>query len=383
MLQAKNTRGAYIVPALLMKEEIEELRKETFYCPQCKERVILRAGPKVTPHFSHQRHSDCSTNFSGGESNYHQRAKLLLYRWLQNQQFHPQLEKYLPSIMQRPDLYVRIGNRRLAIEFQCSALPIDTLNNRHKGYQSIKIKPLWIFGYNGLHKQSQNIYRIPSYIKHTLHFAPPHHMRIIYFCPFQKQFLILTDPYFITETSILANPVRIKMNNYGIKSLYFNNNLSKQTLYATWLQIKRRFRLANHRVQGKEFQWRRWLYKQHLHVEQLPSLIHLPIKSQYKMKVPLWHWQSKIILKIIHPRKTFEVFTLQECTALLSSMIEKYYEPNLTSVIEEYLQILSQMSIIKRVNQITWKKLQPITFYRYIEDAIRGDIQLINHLLSS
>ena len=84
VLRAITKKGCSVTLAKLTKKQIDILRtKENFYCPECKQSVIVRAGPKVIPHFAHRKGSNCS--IQGGEGAYHQKGKLLLYDWFINQ----------------------------------------------------------------------------------------------------------------------------------------------------------------------------------------------------------------------------------------------------------------------------------------------------------
>src|SRR5699024_9824024 len=111
LLQALNDRGEFIIPSTLTDLELKALRKQSFYCPECKEKVIIRAGPQVRAHCAHLPESSCSLNY-GGESDYHKQAKVLLYQLLKNQFYpHVYLEKYLPNINQRPDILIKTKKR--------------------------------------------------------------------------------------------------------------------------------------------------------------------------------------------------------------------------------------------------------------------------------
>src|SRR5690625_2465352 len=141
MLQAKTKFGKTVLLASLTKEEREIARRQSFYCPTCKKRVIVKAGPKVIPHFAHYQATNCTA--SGGEGTYHEQGKLLLFQWLRRQRLAVQLEKYLPAINQRPDLLLTINQRQIAIEFQCSRVPSRQIRQRNQGYKQAGIIPLW------------------------------------------------------------------------------------------------------------------------------------------------------------------------------------------------------------------------------------------------
>src|SRR5690625_137402 len=142
MLRATTRNGKYITLALLNRQEIAKIRQtEQFFCPQCKETVIVRAGSRVIPHFAHQRHSDCSEH-EGGEGLYHYQGKLLLYNWLRNQNISTELEPFIPEINQRPDIIIQIGERKIAIEYQCATIPIEIIKKRNEGYLTVGITPI-------------------------------------------------------------------------------------------------------------------------------------------------------------------------------------------------------------------------------------------------
>src|SRR5699024_11600971 len=87
-----------------------------------------------TPHFAHQAKQDCPAN-RGGEGPVHEKGKLLLYQWLKKHNVDVRLEHYLPNIQQQPDLFLQLNKQRIAIDYQCSKIPITQLQKRNKGYQ--------------------------------------------------------------------------------------------------------------------------------------------------------------------------------------------------------------------------------------------------------
>ncbi|HEL2026960.1 competence protein CoiA [Streptococcus suis] len=127
-----------------------------YSCPGCGGPVRYKSGKVLRPHFAHVTLRDC-TYFSENESAQHLSLKSCLYSWLIKAE-QVELEKCLPSIGQVADLFV---NDRLALEVQCSSLPISRLQARTKayyvaGYQVVWLlgKDLWLKGrLTNLHKQ--------------------------------------------------------------------------------------------------------------------------------------------------------------------------------------------------------------------------------------
>ena len=68
---------------------------EPYFCPECKEEVVLRKGKILTHHFAHKSTSNCSR--SKGESKEHLRAKILIYEWALAKKMNCELEMPLET----------------------------------------------------------------------------------------------------------------------------------------------------------------------------------------------------------------------------------------------------------------------------------------------
>lgn len=383
MLQALNERGDLIIPSTLTKREVARLRKGSYSCPQCHEQVIMRAGPKVIPHFAHLPQSACHVS-RGGESKYHQQAKLHLFQWLQNQSFpNVYLETYLPRIHQRPDILIETNNRLIAVEFQSATVSPQEISKRNKGYAQENIFPLWILGKNNLttNGNRQFSFQIDSFkqtfIKRYRKQAPT---QLHYYCPIEQQFTVLNDIYVYRANKAFAFPITFHKNDIHLKQLFPTSTLPKNRLYDHWYREKQRFRLASYRVYGKELQFRKWLYKQGLHVEQLPSVIHLPIRSQYKMNVPIWHWQSRLVINVLNPLPIGATVSTEACYRLVKQYFVERLEKCTFEPIVEYLTLLVKAKMFVNRGSGQWEKARNFRFHRYIEESLRADRMLMNFL---
>ncbi|WP_099871895.1 competence protein CoiA [Streptococcus suis] len=127
-----------------------------YSCPGCGGLVRYKSGKVLRSHFAHVSLRDCQY-FSENESAQHLSLKSEIYSWLVEKE-QVELEKYLPKIGQVADLFV---NDSLALEVQCSSLPISRLQERTMAYQQVGIAVLWLLGKNlwlgerltNLHKQ--------------------------------------------------------------------------------------------------------------------------------------------------------------------------------------------------------------------------------------
>ena len=126
-------------------DELQKLKKQqSFFCPQCKEQLLLKAGHIKIPHFAHQKNSECDSLFSEGESAAHLLGKQQLFHHFSNLQLRTVLEPYLPQLQQRPDLLLTFKNRQYAVEFQCSPIAKPSFQQRTSGYLHANITPIWI-----------------------------------------------------------------------------------------------------------------------------------------------------------------------------------------------------------------------------------------------
>lgn len=383
MLQALNERGDLIIPSTLTNREVARLREKLFFCPQCHEQVIIRAGPKVIPHFAHLPQSSCHLSH-GGESNYHQRAKLQLFHWLQKQSFHNvYLEKYVPRIKQRPDILIETNNRLIAVEFQSATISPQEVYKRNVGYASENNFPLWIVGKNKFMNKCKRrlMFQIDTSIQSFIRrYRKTGSSQLLYYCPITQQFTILNDIYFYRANKALAIPTIYHMEDVHLRQLFPTSTLPKHRLYDHWYTEKKRFRLASYRVHGKELQFRKWLYKKRLHVEQLPSVIHLPIRSQYKMNVPLWHWQSKLVINLLHPLRIGAIVSTEICCRSIERYMDKQFIQQTYELIEQYFAHLVKAKLFVEKNSGQWQKTRNFRFHRYIEDSLRADRMLMNFL---
>ncbi|HEL1811822.1 TPA: competence protein CoiA [Streptococcus suis] len=136
MLVAVDQKGQTI--NLLEKPEV---KKGDYFCPACAGKVRYRSGKILRSHFAHVTLRDCHY-FSENESAQHLSLKSSLYKWLQGQE-EVELEAYLPATKQVADLLV---NQQLALEVQCSSLPISRLQLRTQAYHEAGLQVLWLLG---------------------------------------------------------------------------------------------------------------------------------------------------------------------------------------------------------------------------------------------
>ncbi|MGP4106690.1 competence protein CoiA [Virgibacillus sp. L01] len=389
MLQAKTKYGTFVTPAALTKQEISILKeREEFTCPTCNEPLILKAGTQMIPHFAHRSNSSCPSS-EGGEGPYHEKGKLLLYQWLKHQQLTVQLEAYIPEIKQRPDILITINNKLVAIEYQCARIPAYQVRERNEGYLSAGITPIWILGANRLTQSNRSYLKIDQFLSQFIHqFSAALPLMLFFFCPNSLQFITFQDIYFSKTQTAIGKFHTKKLNQMTFKELFKAHSFSKNDLLQSWKWEKRSFRLkATNRLYGRELKWYQWLYLKRTHKEFLPSVIHLPINSQFMMKTPPWDWQSRLCLEVIDSLPIDSRISLKSCQHLLRRHIHHPKEFPLIkqtdNPVYQYLQFLEQLDVIQQVSPNYFTKKNSIQFYKNIEDALAGDEKLLNLLIAN
>ncbi|HFU4363333.1 TPA: competence protein CoiA [Streptococcus suis] len=127
----------------------------SFTCPVCGGLVRYKSGKVLRSHFAHVTLRDC-TYFSENESAQHLSLKSEIYSWLVEKE-QVELEKCLPKIGQVADLLV---NNSLALEVQCSSLPISRLQVRTQAYRESGYQVLWLLGKDlWLKERLTNLYK--------------------------------------------------------------------------------------------------------------------------------------------------------------------------------------------------------------------------------
>lgn len=146
MLTAVNEKNQIIHAPDWYEREKRDLSKSQLFCPSCHNPVFLKSGPLKQAHFAHYHLTNCNV-FSEGETEEHLIGKSILYHWFKRQHIPCQLEPYLPSLQQRPDLLIwKKETVPIAIEFQCSSLPAQRMVERTKNYQRNGYDVYWVLG---------------------------------------------------------------------------------------------------------------------------------------------------------------------------------------------------------------------------------------------
>ena len=116
-----------------------------YYCPECREAVVLKRGQIKIAHFAHKATAGCE--YGSGETEEHRRAKqflhdLLLRAPVSYEVSKVMLERGFGTV--RPDVSCKIGGRYVAFEIQRSEMSLENVQYRSAQYASKGIKVVWI-----------------------------------------------------------------------------------------------------------------------------------------------------------------------------------------------------------------------------------------------
>jgi len=121
--------------------------EEAYYCPECKEHVVLKKGAIKVYHFAHIQESSCQ--YSTGETELHLRMKRFLCEKFIESCLYKKIELEYKIDKCIADLYLQDKqDREVAIECQVSPLDIDDFRKKTAYYSYRNIYSLWIFSGN-------------------------------------------------------------------------------------------------------------------------------------------------------------------------------------------------------------------------------------------
>ncbi len=241
MFIAKRENGEKIHLLYHHDEEIlHRMRKrESFFCIACGKKVLMRLGKQKKWHFAHKKEDSCLA-FYEAESMYHRHGKELLYKWFKRQNFHVDIEHYLPEIQQRPDIFIERAGRKVSIEYQCANLSIEQLYKRTYSYWRAGIQVIWIIGGNQLKKHSAYWVKFSSLMAFSLQSYPQ--PLLIFFCSKQKSFMkcaFLTS--FSTSVSF-SHIIYLPIETTTFEMLFSSVPFQKEILEREWKKRKDYFR---------------------------------------------------------------------------------------------------------------------------------------------
>lgn len=364
----KNGETCFLYPRHSRKWLEEKKKNEEFYCPECKEKVVLKLGKQRIEHFAHQKGSQCTESYER-ESDYHMKGKLQLYQWLEEQKLTPVLEPYYPSIRQRPDVAFIQKHQKYALEFQCSVIPSELIEKRTRQYQRIQSSALWILGGKNIKRKGERKVALTNFDYFFATKNPAGSWFIPAYCPASQIFILIYNLTPITAKNAFANLSIIPLRQLTIGSLLALPH--KQPCSSEEWRREVRNQKLNIQMRGNHLHiLLQEFYSLGLNLSLLPPFIGIPVPSAILLESPPLIWQSYLFIDHLFRRKTGEIITVNNIFQSFTKRQEKGMlharvlplAPNYShlSPMIEFLQVLEKVQVVERINSHTFKIQQQI-----------------------
>lgn len=327
---AKTIEGKYLILTENMnRHELKKMREQiSFICPQCHEKVILKVGDFVIPHFAHQRNSSCQNLFSEGESADHLLGKQQLYEFFrQTKQVDVYVEPYLKQLAQRPDLLVTTDIDVIPIEFQCSRLSLSRMSKRTEGYRNAGMNPIWILRTpKKLQQLPQGVisYSLSHFDESFLTYTEPEGSVLLTYNPQTKKFHYLSSLLHITGRQFIGNHRVLSIEKQCFpfarpKSLTTQELNDYYHIYSTSRKNFLRSIIFNNR-KGINHPFLRQCYELKIIPSELPAWVGIPVSVQNPFRTHLCEWQMAFIFFVNNQQIRFRDVSSQ----LIVDFVQQY-----------------------------------------------------------
>ncbi|BCB03046.1 competence protein CoiA [Bacillus sp. KH172YL63] len=258
------------------REELRIVKRRDlrFRCPHCSESVNLRIGHKNVPHFSHVSRTDCL--LVGRESPTHLLGKELLYEKLRSMYEHVEVEHYIAGLNQVADLYVETGSRKIAVEIQCSTIPLSELAQRTSGYHSLGITPYWLLTQE---VRKNGMLSLTSFQQAFIRYSPSLHYFLLQFLPEKKGFQLFFHLIPTSSSAFLCSaPVHIPFTQFSLPLTIQPSLIHSPYSLKDWYHYRTKWiRSKVHYYQGKKDPFLKEVYHDGDTFLYLPLYVGLPV----------------------------------------------------------------------------------------------------------
>ncbi|PFV27595.1 competence protein [Bacillus thuringiensis] len=360
-------------------------QQERFFCVACGKEVQMKLGKQKNWHFAHKKVDSCLA-FYEAESMYHRHGKELLYRWFKRQNFHVDIEHYLPQIQQRPDIFIERAGRKIAIEYQCANLSIEQLYKRTYLYWRAGIQVIWIIGGNQLKKQSAYWMKFSSLMAFSLQSYPQPFL--IFFCSKQKSFMkcaFLTS--FSTSVSF-SHTIYLPTETTTFELLFSPVPFQKEILDREWKQRKDYFRKNALPIWNYNYKsLLRLLYQFKCTPASFPSEVGVPLPSGFAFQTNPFIWQAFLYMKCIGELAVGECISLQYVCSYVKKYTKRrmlpYFSKHIWKVaVTEYMTFLCYTGVLRKVETYKYRKIRGIVMLKTEEEVMKYDETCLAYALS-
>lgn len=364
----------------ISRQDLREMRKNTkFYCPQCKEQVLLKVGEVKIPHFAHQTAVSCRFLFSEGETALHLAGKQQLYHFLRKVNgLTVQLEPYFRHLKQRPDLLVSTKNEKIPIEFQCSRITTADIRRRTKGYKDAKMSPIWILQTPTKLKQLPlgiTSYSLSRFEEQFLQSISTNNHFILTYDAYTQTFHYLSALLHLCGRKFIVNHRTLSMSHQIFpfakpKLLTIKELETYHSLY-----MKERLTFLRQRIffnrKGVNDPFLRECYELRLIPSELPEWIGVPMTMHYWEGEHACEWQLSLLHFI--RKKNMKIDEVTKDDLFEFAYTTKRLKEHDMATFELYLSFLLEVgitSISTKVSHVKYNEMRAISL-QYLQSEMR------------
>ncbi|WP_170289643.1 competence protein CoiA [Cytobacillus depressus] len=380
MLVSKTKQGNLLnVTGIRNLDYLRAMRRtESFFCPECDERVILKVGTKKMPHFAHQKGSACSESYER-ESEYHLKGKIALFEWLQEQGVESSLESFDKKIAQRPDIGFNFEGARYAIEYQCSSIPEELFIKRTENYFNANITPIWIMAGKNIKRPTNNRVALSKF--DFLFLANSHSgMSIPSYCPIMNTLIIVQR--------ILPVSVKNSLAHFSIKSLtkasitdLIRPTPNRPNQLNDWLkEIRRAKNITIPYYQSTQNKFLQELYSHSIIPSMLPPEIGLPVAHAHFIETPALEWQSYLLIDLLNRSQPIPIDKIIYAfkrrvgrNEIKLRNLPLARRGNALLAVKAYMKLLVKLNIFQAVSQTHIKRINPIRTQNNVERQLEWE----------
>jgi competence protein CoiA len=333
--------------------------KEEFFCPVCGENVTLKLGEKRIYHFAHQGGGNCR-EFYENETDYHMNGKLQLYQWLRSQKISVELEFYDKEIQQRPDIMFIFNGKKIALEYQCSAISEQLFTKRTDKYLQHGYTPLWILGGNHFKQYHDDTVSLTNFHYLFLRKMNAGQFYIPYYFSDKKTFHHLYSIFPFSIKKALAKKSTYLLDQMTLSQL-LEQNVSPKINIKAWKEKLERYQLHwSSYPSPHQKQFLNELYYRRMNLFLMPPEIGLPVPHSWLIQTPVFIWQIYLYLDILRQRIPGDFFSMAEVERSFANRVKKDQIhiricPQIDNIrpfqaVMNYLFILIRYGVLKHVD---------------------------------
>lgn len=351
-------------------------KEDVYYCPACKTRVYLKVGQVLRPHFAHYSKKTCKV-FSEGETVEHINGKLDLFNFLKKINYQVQLEAYLPQIKQRPDLLIEYQNQKVALEFQCSSIPIEKIIERSVGYQNANYQVIWILG-EQFHFQK----KLTALQKASLYYNSLRNSAFLFNYSTKLNKLSIHHNFQINSIGNMhSETLNINIATPQIQRLprQVDKNKTEAKSITSFVKKHEQFLQKTRYPSQEMLAFLALLYQNKDNVVTMPIELFQHVPNEWLIQTFHMNWKYQLIIWIenhligqVITKKTLMKWLSH---AELNNKIIFLTHPNLPKKlllkpIFEFIDYLAMKNIVKKRKDYQWSYQQPVKRYKRMEDKL-------------